>query len=141
MRIPAPLLPFGVGAAVCIACSRAPQPAATAPVSANAAAAAPAVGTFLVGDWAVRYTEQGSTTTGTMRITLTGNGYGGILQLDTASQPYRIRSATVDNEHFVIRLSTTDGDATIEGNRRTPTELEALYNGQHNQGRLIADRR
>ncbi len=141
MRIPAPLLPFIAGAALCGACSHAQSPAATTPQPAAATATPQGGASFLVGDWAIRFVENGQTTTGSMRVMLTRNGYGGILQLDTASQPYYIRSATVENAHFVINLSTTDGDATIEGNQRTPTQLEALYNGRHNQGRLVADRR
>ncbi len=137
MRIPAALVPFVLAALG--ACSSGPPPAATTPAQ---TAAAPAGGrSFIAGDWAVQYIEQGNTSTGTLRIIQSVGGYSGMLQLDTASQPYYVNSVTVSQAHFLIRITTRDGDATIEGNQRTPTELEALFNGRHNQGRMILDRR
>jgi hypothetical protein len=143
MRIPFLRSTLPLCAAVSAACSSAPQSATPAPQPGAvqpAAAAAPGAAA-LVGDWAVQLQVQGRNSSGSMRITPSGGGYIGILQLDTAGQVSSIRSVTVDGTHFVATLSTPDGDASIEGNLRTAALMEATYNGRHVTGRFIANRR
>lgn len=142
MRIQFPRSTLPLCAAMLAACGGTPQPATPAPQPAAAPSAAAAPGeASLAGDWAVQLQVQGRAANGSMRITQTGGGYTGILQLDTASQVSSIRSVTVEGAHFVATLSTPDGDATIEGNLRTPVLMEATYNGRHVSGRFIANRR
>ncbi len=140
MHVRLPLFPLMLSAAALAACSSTPQPATPAPQPA-AAAAAGAGGASLAGDWAVQLQVQGQNSNGTMRITASGSGYTGILQLDTASQVSSIRSLNVEGSHFVAVLTTPDGDATIEGNLRTTALMDAMYNGRHVSGRFIASRR
>jgi hypothetical protein len=142
MRIPSPFFPLALCAAAIAACSQAPQPATPAPQAAGAPGPAAAPGQpSVAGDWSVQLLVQGRPTNGTMRIAQSGEGYAGFLQLDTASQVSNVRAATVQGDHFVIMLTTPDGDARIEGNLRTPVLMEALYNGRHVSGRFVANRR
>jgi len=140
MRIPSLRSTLPLCAALLAACGGAPQPGTPAPQAAAPAAAATG-GAVLVGDWSVQLQVQGQASNGSMRISQTGAGYTGILQLDTASQVSSIRSVTVDGAHFVAVLTTPDGDARIEGNLRTPVLMEATYNGRHVTGRFVANRR
>jgi hypothetical protein len=140
MRIPSPLFPLALGAAALVACSHAPQSATPAPQAGAAPAAAPGQPS-LAGDWAVQLLVQGQANDGTMRISRSGEGYAGFVQLDTASRPSTILSATVQGSHFVIALATPDGDARIEGNLRTAALMEAIYIGRHVSGRFVANRR
>ncbi len=139
MRITSAARPL-VFCAALAACGGAPQPGTPAPQTTGAAGAAPGQSS-LAGDWAVQLQVMGQSSNGTMRITATGGGYSGILQLDTASQVSAIRSVTVEGDHLVAILTTPDGDARIEGNLRTPALIEAMYNGRHVSGRFIANRR
>jgi len=142
MRIPSLWSTLPLCTAIIAACSSAPQPGTPAPQAAGAPSAAAAPGeASLAGDWAVQLQVQGRASNGSMRITPSGTGYTGILQLDTASQVSSIRSVNVEGTHFMATLTTPDGDATIEGNLRTPVLMEAMYNGRHVTGRFIANRR
>jgi hypothetical protein len=142
MRNPSARFPFALCAAAIAACSHAPPPATPAPQAAGAPAPAAAPGQpSLAGEWTIQLQVQGRSVNGAMHIAQSGEGYAGFLQLDTASQVSNVRSATVQGDHFVIMLTTPDGDARIEGTLRTPVLMEALYNGRHVAGRLIANRR
>ncbi len=129
-----------VVSAALAACGGTPQPGTPSPQTTGAAAATPGQSS-LAGDWAVQLQVMGQSSNGTMRITATGGGYSGILQLDTASQVSAIRSVTLEGDHLVAILTTPDGDARIEGNLRTPALIEAMYNGRHVSGRFVANRR
>jgi hypothetical protein len=135
LRLPS-IIGVALGAALAAACSHAPPTTQAAP----RAAAAPGQN-FLVGDWAVQLIIQGQTTSGSLQVTKSGDRWGGVMQLDTTSQLYYVRTAQTQGRHFILTIGAPDGDVRVEGNLRTPTQLDAIWVGQHTQGHFIADRR
>ena len=141
MRTPSSLFRLAVCAAALAACSHNPEPAATTPRVAGAPAAATPGQVNLAGDWTLQLIVQGQATDGALRLSRSGDSYGGFMQLDTASQVYAIRSVQVQGSHVILIVDTPDGEARIEGNLRTAIQLEAMYIGRHTSGRLVATKR
>ncbi len=129
-------------AAVAAACSHAAPPAAPAPQSAAARAAADSDQADLSGDWAVQLSVQGATPiTGLLRLTYSGDGYNGNLQLDIDTRPFFVRSVRVQGDHVVMIVQGTDGDARVEGNMRSATEFEGIYTSRTLNGRFTMSHR